>query len=54
MTKLPSLRESILQHLRYSFGKDPEHAILEDWRMAVSYAVRDRITDAWINATHRT
>ncbi|NDV99309.1 glycogen/starch/alpha-glucan phosphorylase [Salipiger sp. PrR002] len=54
MTTTASLRESVLQHLRYSFGKDPEHAILEDWRMALSYAVRDRITDAWIDATHKT
>ncbi|AWI83457.1 glycogen phosphorylase [Alloyangia pacifica] len=54
MSQSASLRESILQHLRYSFGKDPEHAILEDWRMALSYAVRDRITDAWIAATGKT
>jgi len=50
----PSLRDSILRHLTYSFGKDPEHAILEDWRMALSYAVRDRIVDAWFKATERT
>ena len=50
----PSLRDSILRHLTYSFGKDPEHAILEDWRMALSYAVRDRIVDAWFKATHQT
>ncbi|WP_226621552.1 glycogen/starch/alpha-glucan phosphorylase [Alloyangia pacifica] len=54
MTTTASLRDSIIQHLRYSFGKDPEHAILEDWRMALSYAVRDRITDAWIAATGKT
>ncbi|WP_353472165.1 glycogen/starch/alpha-glucan phosphorylase [Salipiger sp. H15] len=54
MTPTASLRESIIQHLRYSFGKDPEHAILEDWRMALSYAVRDKITDAWIGATGKT
>ncbi|MCA0961026.1 glycogen/starch/alpha-glucan phosphorylase [Salipiger bermudensis] len=50
----PSLRDSILRHLTYSFGKDPEHAMLEDWRMALSYAVRDRIVDAWFKATERT
>ena len=50
----PSLRDSILRHLTYSFGKDPEHAILEDWRMALSYAVRDRIVDAWFKATEKT
>ncbi|MBU2962238.1 glycogen/starch/alpha-glucan phosphorylase [Citreicella sp. C3M06] len=50
----PSLRDSIVRHLTYSFGKDPEHAILEDWRMALSYAVRDRIVDAWFKATEKT
>ncbi|EIE50654.1 glycogen/starch/alpha-glucan phosphorylase [Citreicella sp. 357] len=50
----PSLRDAILRHLTYSFGKDPEHAILEDWRMALSYAVRDRIVDAWFKATEKT
>ena len=52
--KTPPLRDAILRHLTYSFGKDPEHAILEDWRMALSYAVRDRIVDAWFKATERT
>ncbi|MCR8547266.1 glycogen/starch/alpha-glucan phosphorylase [Salipiger sp. P9] len=52
--KTPPLRDAILRHLTYSFGKDPEHAILEDWRMALSYAVRDRIVDAWFKATHET
>ena len=52
--KTPPLRDAILRHLTYSFGKDPEHAILEDWRMALSYAVRDRIVDAWFKATGTT
>ena len=50
----PSFRESILRHLTYSFGKDPDHAILEDWRMALSFGVRDRIVDAWFKSTKRT
>ncbi|GGG60828.1 alpha-1,4 glucan phosphorylase [Salipiger pallidus] len=53
-TKTTPLRDSILRHLTYSFGKDPEHAILEDWRMALSFAVRDRIVDAWFKATQKT
>jgi glycogen phosphorylase len=48
------LRDSMLRHLKYSFGKDPEHAHLYDWRMALSLAVRDRIVDPWFNATRAT
>ncbi|MDU8910658.1 glycogen/starch/alpha-glucan phosphorylase [Aestuariicoccus sp. MJ-SS9] len=49
-----SFRDAILRHLTYSFGKDPAHAMLEDWRMALSYAVRDRIVDSWFSATRRS
>jgi starch phosphorylase len=45
------LRDDILRHLKYSFGKDPAHAQLYDWRMALSAAVRDRIVDPWFEAT---
>ncbi len=44
------LRASVLRHLTYNLGRDPDHAVLEDWRMALSYAVRDRIVDAWFAA----
>ncbi|ETX14593.1 glycogen phosphorylase [Roseivivax halodurans JCM 10272] len=49
-----NLRDAILSHLAYSFGKTPEAAHLEDWRMALSYAVRDRMVEAWFDATRRT
>ncbi|PWR03624.1 glycogen phosphorylase [Meridianimarinicoccus roseus] len=45
------LRDSILHHLKYSLGKDAAHAVTQDWRMALSLAVRDRITDPWFDAT---
>ena len=45
------LRESMLHHLKYSLGKDAAHAVIYDWRMALSLAVRDRITDPWFDAT---
>ena len=48
------LRESMLQHLKYSLGKDPGHAQIYDWRVALSLAVRDRIVDPWFNATRAT
>ncbi|MGS4944093.1 glycogen/starch/alpha-glucan phosphorylase [Meridianimarinicoccus sp. RP-17] len=46
-----SLRDSVLNHLKYSLGKDADHAVIHDWRMALSLAVRDRITDPWFAAT---
>ena len=47
------LRDSILHHLKYSLGKDADHAMIYDWRMALSLAVRDRITDPWFAATRK-
>ncbi|WP_425100256.1 glycogen/starch/alpha-glucan phosphorylase [Tropicibacter sp. S64] len=48
------LRARIIQHLTYTMGKDKEHASTYDWRMAVSYTVRDMIVDGWFEATRRT
>ncbi|WP_193178034.1 glycogen/starch/alpha-glucan phosphorylase [Oricola nitratireducens] len=48
------LRESMLQHLKYSLGKDPGHAHIYDWRVALSLAVRDHIVDPWFKATRAT
>ncbi|MCE0504663.1 glycogen/starch/alpha-glucan phosphorylase [Roseivivax sp. GX 12232] len=44
------LSDAITRHLRYSFGREPEFAGLEDWRMALSYAIRDQIADSWFKA----
>ncbi|MBN2905114.1 MAG: glycogen/starch/alpha-glucan phosphorylase [Rhodobacteraceae bacterium] len=44
------LRDSILSHLRYGLGSDPDHATLHDWRIALSLAVRDRLVDRWFAA----
>ena len=41
------LRDSILRHLAYSLGALPEDATLQDWRVALSLAVRDRLVDSW-------
>jgi len=49
-----ALEADILRHLTYSQGKDPEHAALFDWRMAISAALRDRIVAPWFAATRRT
>ncbi len=44
------MTDAIRRHLVYNFGKDIRHAELWDWRMALSYAVRDRIVDPWLSA----
>ncbi|PWK60605.1 glycogen/starch/alpha-glucan phosphorylase [Roseicyclus mahoneyensis] len=45
------LQDAILRHLTYTIGKDTAHATLHDWRMALSYAVRDKIVDSWFVST---
>jgi len=47
-------RDAIVAHLTYSLGKDPDHATVFDWRMALSFALRDRIVDAWMDSTRKT
>lgn len=58
MTDFPltaeGLKTSILHHLTYTIGKDAPHASLHDWRMALSYAIRDRIVEPWFASTRRT
>jgi starch phosphorylase len=49
-----ALRSAILERLFYGVGKDPAHAVLKDWYLAVSMMVRDHIVDRWIPATRRT
>lgn len=48
------LRQRIAQHLTYTLGKDKSHASLYDWRMAVSYSVRDILIEPWFAATRKT
>jgi len=49
-----TLRSDILRHLTFTLGKDPDHAAIYDWRMALSFALRDRIVGPWFTATRRT
>jgi starch phosphorylase len=48
------LQRDILRHLKYTQGKDRAHATLYDWRMALSFALRDQVVDPWFTATRRT
>ena len=54
MATKTSLRDAILRHLKYSLGKDETHAEITDWRLALSYAIRDRIVDPWFASTRAT
>ncbi len=51
---MDQLKDQIIGHLRYRIGKDPEHATVYDWRMALSFATRDRIVDTWFASTQAT
>jgi len=48
------LKSDVLRHLTFTLGKDAEHASLYDWRMALSFAIRDRIVDPWFASTRKT
>ncbi|MDJ1015478.1 MAG: glycogen/starch/alpha-glucan phosphorylase [Paracoccaceae bacterium] len=47
-------KDRIHAHLKYSIGKDEDHATVYDWRVALSLAVRDRIVDPWFESTKAT
>ncbi len=48
------LQTDILRHLKSTLGKDVPKASTFDWRMALSFALRDRIVEPWFAATRRT
>ena len=49
-----ALKADILRHLTYTLGKDAPNASVYDWRMALSFAIRDRIVEPWFASTRRT
>ena len=54
---LPSalqFRGDILGKLKTSLGKDPAHATPQDWRLALSLAIRDRVVEPWFESTRKT
>ncbi len=48
------LKADILRHLTFTVGKDVPNASVHDWRMALSFAIRDRIVEPWFASTRRT
>ena len=48
------LKADILRHLSFTLGKDAAHASTYDWRLALSFAIRDRIVEPWFASTRKT
>jgi starch phosphorylase len=48
------LHTDVLRHMTFTLGKDTPNASVYDWRMALSYAIRDRIVEPWFASTRRT
>ena len=48
---LESVKRSIANNLLFKVGKVPAAALPEDWLHAVSYAVRDRLVERWVDST---
>ena len=48
------LKHDILRHLKLTLGKDSPSASVFDWRMALSFAIRDRLVEPWFASTRRT
>ena len=47
------LKADVLRHLTFTLGKDAANASPYDWRMALSFAVRDRIVEPWFASTRQ-
>ena len=48
-----TMREAILSKLTYAVGKNAIAATERDWFVATALAVRDQITERWINSIHK-
>ena len=49
MKKFSTLSNGIKERLFYTLGKHPENASLNDFYMALSYAVRDQMMTYWLD-----
>ena len=55
LSMTPNLLQSdVLRHLTFTLGKDVPNASVYDWRMALSFAIRDRVVEPWFASTRRT
>lgn len=53
-TTAQQLKSDVLRHLTFTLGKDLLNAGTYDWRMALSFAIRDRIVEPWFASTRKT
>ncbi len=49
-----TMKTDILNRLKYSLGKDAEHASTYDWRIALSLVLRDEMVETWFRSTKET
>lgn len=47
-----AIKQKILNHLRYTVAKTPDTATKLDWFYAVSYTLRDCLTERWMKTTN--
>ena len=52
-TDARALGDAVLKHLCYTVGKSPGVAILSDWRLALTHAIRDEVVSPWFDTTRR-
>ena len=48
-----SLKHSIANHMRYTVGKNPVTAKMEDWETSVARMARDRMVERWQDTTKK-
>lgn len=46
--EVKTIKQKILDHLRYSIAKHPESATARDWFNATAYTLRDNMTERWM------
>jgi len=51
--EIAAFRARIVDKLKYSVGKDPEHAVDHDWFEAVALAARDHLVEIWMDHASR-
>ncbi len=50
--KQEAIKQKILTHLRYTIAKTPNTATKLDWFYAISYTLRDCLTERWMETTN--
>ncbi len=51
-SEVNSIKQTILNHLRYTIAKTPETATDQDWFNAIAYTLKKCMTERWMATTH--